>query len=413
MKTIQTRRLRAGLLALVTGGCAATGASTAVPPEVPPGDRQAVVAGNTAFALDLYEALGEREGNVLVAPHGVSVALAMTYAGARAETAGQMARTLHLDLPPQRLHAAFGAIGDRLGPVGAGRATGAVELATANALWGRDDRVYREPFLTTIRDHYGAGFERLDLRDPEAARAAVNDRIAAGTNGRIEELLHASDLSGATEMVLTNAVFFRGAWLHPFDERYSRPGEFFLDDEASVTTPFMGVTASFPCFAGDGITAVELPYDGERLAMVLVVPQRRHGLADVEAGLTPARLGRWLEELEEQAVHVHMPRIALGSRHHLARPLAAMGMPDAFAPGRADFSGICGAPGTLWIDRVIHQTFIELDERGTEAVAGTAVVLKRGGGRVVRADHPFLFLIRDRETGVILFLGRVADPTAG
>jgi serpin B len=379
----------------------------------PPGDfylRQ-LVDGNTAFALDLYRQLRDEEGNLFISPHSISTALAMTFVGARGETARQMASTLHFDLPSEMLHRTFCQLEESLLATNAGGA--GPELYLANRLWGQQGMGFRDPFLATVRADYAGGFEPVDFAGAlEAARTRINTWIEAQTKDRIKDLLRAGDIDSATVMVLTNAVYFKGTWLYQFDERDTREGAFFINAGESVTVPFMGLTTKFPYFQSDDLQAVELPYEGERLSMVLLVPREVGGLAQLEAALTPANLHAWLAGLKEREVHVTMPRFRLDDRFYLEKTLAAMGMPLAFTPGRADFSGICGDPGEIWIDKVIHQTFIEVDERGTEAAAATAVTMKRGGGPpVIRADRPFLFLIRENRTGAILFLGRVADPS--
>lgn len=369
-----------------------------------------LVEGNTAFALDLYARLRSEEGNLFISPHSVSTALAMTWAGARAETARQMAATLHLDLPAGLLHPTFGGLEESLLAANAGGS--GPELYLANRLWGQQGMAFRDPFLLTTRLDYAGGFEAVDFAGAtEQARQRINTWIEAQTKDRITELLQAGDVDAATVMVLTNAIYFKGTWLYQFDERYTRNGAFALNADESVTVPFMGLRENFAYFQSDQVQAVELPYDGGRLSMVLLVPRQVDGLAALEESLTPGNVKTWLAGLKEQDVFVSMPRFKMEDRFYLEKTLAAMGMPLAFTPGRADFSGICGEPGAIWIDKVIHQTFIEVNEHGTEAAAATAVTMKRGGGPTyIRADHPFLFLIRDRQTGAILFLGRVADP---
>jgi serpin B len=379
---------------------------------VPPGDfhlRQ-LTEGNAAFALDLYARLRDEEGNLFIAPHSLSTALAMTYAGARGETARQMASALHFDLPEGVLHPAFNQLEESL--LGANAGGAGPELYLANRLWGQRGADFRDPFLVTARVNYAGGFEPVDFAGAtDRARRTINTWIEAQTKDRIKELLQAGDIDAATVMVLTNAVYFKGTWLYRFDEQFTRARSFSLDEGESVTVPFMGLAASLPYVRSELMQAVELPYEGERLSMVLLVPNEVDGLADLEASLTPANLRSWLAGLRECDVHFSMPRFTLDDRFYLEKTLAAMGMPLAFTPGRADLSGICDEPGELWIDKVIHQTYIAVDEEGTEAAAATAVTTKRKGGYpTIRADRPFLFLIRDRQTGAILFLGRVADP---
>jgi serpin B len=379
---------------------------------VPPGDfhlRQ-LVEGNTAFALDLYAQLRGEEGNLFISPHSVSTALGMTWAGARDETARQMASTLHFEMPSAMLHPTYGRLEQSLLDANAGGA--GPELYLANRLWGQRGTDFRDPFLVNARVNYAGGFDTVDFAGAvNAARKKINTWIEAQTEDRIEELLQPGDIDAATVMVLTNAVYFKGTWLYQFDERYTRNGSFSLDAGESVTAPFMGLGARLPCFQSDRLQAVELPYAGERLSMVLLVPREVGGLAELEASLTPGNVKTWLNGLQAQDVHLSMPRFKMEDRHYLQETLAAMGMPLAVTPGSADFSGICDEPGEVWIDKVIHQTFIEVNEHGTEAAAATAVTTKRKGGYpVIHADRPFLFLIRDRQTGAVLFLGRVADP---
>jgi serpin B len=390
-------------LACIVGSHAAAGQATS-----PAGQ---VVQGNTQFALDLYAQLRGEEGNIFLSPHSISTALAMTWAGARGETADQMADTLHFTLPQAQLHPAFGALEETI--LGAGDDPAGPEIHIANRLWGEQSMTFREPFLAVARDHYDGGFEALDfVGATEQARQTINDWVEDQTADRITELLQPPDLDSSVVMVLTNAIYFKGTWLTRFDERYSRDGEFFVSTSDPVTVPFMGVTEDLPYFANDDLHAIELPYEGERMSMVLLVPRERDGLPALEESLTATNLEGWLDGLSEKTVFVSMPRFKLEDRFHLEETLPAMGMPLAFTAGQADFSGICGSPGSIWIDLVIHQTFIEVNEEGTEAAGATAVVMKRGGGPpIIRADHPFLFLIRDRATGAILFLGRVSDPS--
>jgi serpin B len=399
------------LVAAVHAGGATSHVRSAPPaaPEVAPTDPAPLVAGNTAFALDLYRHLADRDGNIFLSPHSVSTAMAMTWAGARGETAAQMAGTLRFD-PGTGVHPAFEVLAESI--AGADEDS-TVELTSANRLWGREGGQFVEAFLETARRHYGGGFETVDFGATEDSRRRINGWIEGRTRERIRDLLRPGDLSAATVLVLTNAIHFKGTWLVRFDEQLTRDEAFFVEAERPVIVPLMELTGPFGLLETDEVQALELPYDGGRLSMVVLLPRDRGGLAALEAGLTEERLGDWLAGLRERRVRVRLPRFGVESRFHLEHTLPRMGMPLAFAAGRADFSGICGAPGEIWIDLVIHQSFVEVDEAGTEAAAATAVVLKRGGPAPpaeFRADHPFVFLIRDRETGAILFLGRVTDP---
>jgi serpin B len=407
------------LTSLIAAGAAALAMAVAPAADtsIQPGDEPGaggvgrLVDGNTAFALDLYAALRAEEGNLFVSPHSISAALAMVSAGARAETAAQMSATLHFDPVGEALHPAFAKLDGALRTAGED-GPDAIEVAIANRLWGRPGATFREAFLDVMRAHYGAGLQTVDFGgDLEGARRTINGWVEERTRSRIRELLRPSDLSPSTELVLTNAIYFKGAWAVRFDEQDTRDAPFFTGPDRSISVPMMSLTTDVPYLESDVLKAVELPYEGDRLSMVVLLPRRRDGLRDLEETLTADHLRRWLDDLQPQQVHVRLPRFRLEDRHALERTLPAMGMPLAFAPGRADFSGICGAPGAIWIDAVIHQALVEVNEQGTVAAGATAVVLKRGGRPpIFEADHPFVFLVRDRHTGAILFIGRCVDP---
>ena len=266
-------RVLVGLLVVIALPAAAAGAGDQAAAAAVPADAhiKQLVEGNTAFALDLFASLRGEEGNLFISPHSVSTALAMTFSGARAETARQMASTLHLDLPDALLHPTFGRIEESLLAANAGGS--GPELYLANRLWGQRGMAFRDPFLVTARLNYAGGFEAVDFAGAtEQARRTINTWIEAQTKDRIEELLLPSDLDPATVMVLTNAVYFKSTWLYQFDERYTRNGAFALNADQSVTVPFMGLRENFAYFQSDQVQAVELPYDGERLSMVLLVP---------------------------------------------------------------------------------------------------------------------------------------------
>jgi serpin B len=369
-------------------------------------DDQAVVHGNSAFAFDLYSELKGTEGNLFFSPFSVSVALAMTYAGARIGTEEQMARVLHFDLPQDRLHGAFSTLSDPSPDDGGSR------LMVANALWAQEGYDFLDEFLALADEHYDGGFREVDFQGvTERARQTINEWIASQTEGTIEKLLHPGDLDPAVALVLTNAIFFKGTWLGRFEPRHTQDGPFRIDLENDVMVPMMHRTGRFAYAEEESLSVLELPYEGDRLAMVVLLPKTIDGLAELESSLSNENLDRWLARLMEQPVRMSLPRFGIDSRFDLAETLCGMGMTDAFS-GRADFSGMTGRRD-LFLSMVVHQAQLEVTEEGTEAAAGTAVVLKRGGPPATfMADHPFVFLIRDRQTGSILFIGRVENPIA-
>jgi serpin B len=377
-------------------------------------DLEALVRGNTQFALDLYAKLcSESRGNVFCAPQCISTALAMTYAGARTETAEQMADTLHFDLGQDRQHAAFAALAEALAHT-AEEGGGDSHLTIASRLWGQEGEPFLPSYLDTISTHYAGGFETIDFRQsPEPARLRINSWTAQQTADRIKELFRRSEIDPSTLLVLVNAVHFSGTWWIQFDPQETRDAAFHVPGQETAVVPMMNLTADLGYFESDLLQAVRLPYDGKRLEMVVLLPAARDGLPELEAALNAGILEAWLGRLRTQTVRVSLPRFSTRSRFELSKTLAEMGMPAAFSRA-ADFSGMNGRPHDLFISLIVHEAFIEVNEQGTEAAAATGIVLKRGPRpRTLVADHPFIFLIRDTESGSVVFLGRIMQPGAG
>ncbi len=395
------------LLVVVSGGLPWTRPNVALAGPTG-GDQEAVVAGNTEFALDLYARLRTDDGNLFLSPYSVSTALAMTYAGARGETARQMADVLHFSLEQERLHPALAGLESSVKAAGDGAGC---SLHVANALWGQKGERFLEGFLALTKKYYGAGFQEVDFAGAaEQARQTINAWVADQTRQKIKELLQGGDVDSATALVLTNAIYFKGSWASQFDPRHTKDAPFRIKDGEKVVVPMMHQVRKFAFASAGDLDILELPYAGDRLSMLLLLPKAVDGLADLEQSLSKEKLDKWQGSLHEQAVRVGLPRFKLESRLDLATTLEALGMSDAFSASRADFSGITGRRD-LFISLVIHQAQVDVNEEGTEAAAATAVGLKMGAPPTAFvADHPFLFLIRDRQTGSILFLGRVANP---
>lgn len=379
--------------------------------------RPAVRAGN-AFALDLYRHAAGSEGNLFFSPYSAHVALAMTLAGARGETAEEMAKVLRLEGTGDE---AFGALAEALAEASKRGDRELFQLSVANALWGQRGFPFDAGYIRLLEGTYRAKFEALDFaRATEAARAAINRWTAERTANKIPELLAEGILHPLVRLVLTNAVYFRSAWEHPFEPGDTKEGPFRLADGRTVQVPFMRQTARLAFAEGGGFQAVEIPYAGGGLAMVVVLPEEAGGLTEIEREI--ARLPERLETLDPKRpgavrpVDLSIPRFRIERELPLKALLQAMGMKLAFDRMKADFSGMTGARD-LFISKAVHKAFVDVDERGTEAAAATAVVMAlRGPAKpetpvVFRADRPFLFLIRERSTGAILFLGRVLDPS--
>jgi len=386
-------------------------------PDVSPSEQALLVEGNSAFALKLYQALKGEEGNLFYSPYSISLALAMTYAGARGETAQQMADTLQFLLEQERLHPAFNWLDAELarrGEGAAGKDGEGFRLNIVNAIWGQKDYEFLTDFLDILAENYGAGLRILDfITETEKSRLTINDWVSNQTEGRIEDLIPQGAIDEWTRLVLTNAIYFNAAWAYPFNGNITADGPFYLLDGGQVSVPMMKQTESFGYTEGEGYQAVELLYDGGELSMVILLPEAGNFQA-FEEGLQAQQICDVISGLQPTEVALTMPKFEFDSEFSLKDTLAGMGMPIAFSSD-ADFSGMTGNP-ELFISDVVHKAFVAVDEAGTEAAAATAVIMKLTAVPEppveVTLDHPFIFLIRDIETGAILFVGRVMNPGA-
>jgi serine protease inhibitor len=370
-----------------------------------------VVEGNNRFALDLYGRLRDRPGNLFMSPYSLSTALAMTYAGARGETAEQMAATLHLSLPPGTLHAAFAALERQI----KGGDRRPYKLSVANALWGQEGEDFLPDFLKLLAENYEAGLRQVDFRSVEQACRTINNWVEEQTGGKIKDLLQPPHLSPNTSLVLTNAIYFKGDWASPFPKGATKDEMFAVTEDKRVPVPMMHRTGRLNYRDGGDFHVLDLPYAGNDLSMVILLPKKVDGLARFEESLTSEKLSAWLAKLGPHRVDVALPKFKVEAGFELQKALPAMGMTLAFTRS-ADFSGIDGKRD-LFISAVIHKAFVDVNEEGTEAAAATAVVIARPAAVVrpepvveFRADHPFAFLIRHNRSGSILFLGRVTNP---
>jgi serpin B len=376
-------------------------------------DVQVIVESSNEFALDLYARLRrESSDNLFLSTGSLSAALAMTYAGARGETADEMARVLHFRLPPEKLHPAFGDLRQYGNAETHGRG---YRLSVANRLWGRKGMTFLPGFLTVIRDDYGGDLERVDfLNRTESARRRINAWVEEQTQRKIRALIPQGLLDGMTRLLLTNAVYFKGDWTKPFRRDVTQVAPFHISTRQQTDVHLMGLIDHFRYRAGDGVKVLELTYGNADLAMVALLPDEIEGLPDLEGKLTTDNLSRWLSDLQAREVRVFLPRFRLNSQLQLADALKSMGMRRVFTPGEADLSGMSSEQG-LFLSAVVHKAFVDANEEGTEAAAATGdVAAKAPEGieepAVFRADHPFVFLIRDNRTGSVLFLGRLVNP---
>jgi serpin B len=384
-------------------------------PDVSPADVATLVDGNTAFSFDLFQELKSEDGNMFYSPYSISLALAMTYAGAWGETEQQMADTLHYDLSQDNLHPAFNYLDMELAKRGEGargKDDEGFRLNIVNAIWGQKDFTFLPEFLDTLAENYGAGLRLLDfINETEKSRITINDWVSDETEGRIQDLIPQGQLDSATRLVLTNAIYFNAAWQYRFEKSMTSDSAFHLLNGQDINVPMMRQTESFGYTTGDGYQAVELQYDGGELSMVILLPDPGE-YDSFEDQLNVENTNEIINRLQYTQVALAMPKFEFESEFKMKDTLSRMGMPVAFSPS-ADFSGMTGGKD-LYIDQVIHKAFVSVDEAGTEAAAATAVDMKLTSMPAepvnVTIDHPFIFLIRDIETGTILFVGRVMNP---
>ena len=370
---------------------------------------QKVVSANNQFAFDLYSELDKSEqGNVFYSPYSISAALAMTYEGAKGQTADEMKSVFHFP-ESNILRPNFAAIYNKIN-----KGNNAYELRTGNALWAQYDYQFLEDYTSRVEKYYGGKVANLDFKqETEKSRQTINSFIEEQTNDKIKDLIPAGVLSPMTRLVLTNAIYFKGTWEWEFDKSDTREQDFRITPTNAVKTPMMYMEpdkAKFNYADIEDLQILELPYKGEKISMLILLPTEN--LDSIENSLTAEKLTEYKAQMSETKLDsISFPKFEFDTKYFMKETLSAMGMPTAF--GNADFSGMDGTKNLL-ISQVIHQAFVKVDEKGTEAAAATAVVMKESMAmprNVFRADHPFIFIIQEKETGNILFMGRVTDPT--
>ncbi|APR80447.1 Serine protease inhibitor (serpin family) [Minicystis rosea] len=374
----------------------------------------ALAKSNNAFAIDLYGKLRVSKGNLAFSPTSISTTLTMAWAGARGETAAEMKAALHVDTTAAEAGAAAGKL------FGSYRASNAdVTLRVANRLFGDKSFSFDPTYLALTRGTFGAPLHPLDFKgDADGSRTLINDWVAGQTNDRIKDLFPPGAIKPQATLVLTNAICFLGKWVTPFPKNMTRPATFHVTATESHDVPTMHVKEHFRFAAVDGLKLLEMPYKSSDLAMTIILPDARDGLEAVEKQLSPATLDRWLLDLAADEVNVSLPTFTIDPAEPMAldEPLSALGMSRMFDPGAADFTGMASPQSDrLFVSRVFHKAFVKVDEQGTEAVAATGATISLVTARAApppefHADHPFLFLLRDTRSGIVLFIGRITDP---
>ncbi len=384
-----------------------------------------IIKGNTEFAFDLYAQLKSEDGNLFFSPYSISTALAMTYAGAKGQTAEQMAQTLHFleyypdpNTPTLRLQALivtfahdYGRLIERLNAQGQ---KGDYQLAIANTLWGQKDYKFLDSFIEMNNTHYHAGLENVGfVKETEKTRQQINQWVEDKTNNKIKDLIPKGALDAMTRLVLTNAIYFKGDWALQFDTAETKDEDFYISADKTVKIPLMHQKEKFTYGQTETLQMLKLEYKGDDLSMLVLLAKEKDGLAGLEKQLTAKNLIQWQKRMHKREVRVFLPKFKMTSQFGLSDTLAKMGMPDAFGKA-ADFSGMTGGKD-LFISNVIHKAFVKVNEEGTEAAAATGVTMSLTAmpapPPVFRADHPFVFIIQDNNTNSILFIGRVVDPT--
>lgn len=366
----------------------------------------AIINANNQFALELYSKIKE-DKNIFFSPYSISTALAMTYEGAKGQTAQEIQSVFHFPEDPSVRRPAFARIYNQIN-----KKEKTYKLHTANALWAEQTYQFLPEYLNTVERYYGGKTTNLDfITKTEESRKIINDWVEEKTNNKIKDLIPQGAINQLTRLVLTNAIYFKGTWVKQFDKKYTREGDFRISPNNIVKVQMMSLPdEEFNYADTEKLQILEMPYDGEELSMLILLP-KEDDLAYLEETLSVEKLSEWRNMLTKQEVDIYMPKFTFETKYFMVETLKEMGMPTAFIPDSADLSGMDGTRN-LFISNIIHQAFVEVNEEGTEAAAATAVIVAITGmpTNIFRADHPFIFIIQQRETGNILFLGKVVDP---
>jgi serpin B len=374
--------------------------------------------GNNRFAWSLYDTLDEKPGNLFVSPASISGAFALLYPGAAGDTASQMASLFGYDGVPAD---AFAATQSTLNNAVMAD-TEKTKLTVANAAWLREGSAFQAPYREAVEGVMKAKVALVDFTQPAAAAKLINSWVEDNTNDKIHDLIPPSAIRpGLTELILTNAVWFKADWKSPFKAEATQDGTFYAPS-GEITASLMSQTLKQARYLSrDGYAALDLDYAGDDYALTVILPDAQDGLPGVASALTPDSFTTLLSDMdtaERNRVHVVLPKVSIEANYELNDPLIALGLGDAFT-GAADFSRLIegAGPGDLVISKVLHKTFLDIDEKGTEAAAATAIMMERTAIFIpdedpveFRADHPFLIALRHKPTGTVMFMGRVEAP---
>jgi serine protease inhibitor len=384
-------------------GCPGSALSTG-----PDAQQESFAQANNEFALALYASLSNQEGNLFLSPYSLSSTLAMVYAGARRSTAKQMARTLHVSLDSARSLTVFG---DMIRDIRDRGRKQQYEFALANALWVNKGQELLPEYRDLVNTAFEGGIREVDFgSSPEACKRFINAWAEKQTSGKIKDLMPASMVVPATKVLLTNAIYFKGIWSSRFNKDNTSEEPFTTEAGKSVMAFMMTQTGKFTYLEEKTFQILEMDYLGKSLSLAAILPKTANGLSELEKNLTLENVNDWLSRLVEKQVSVYFPRFTFSAKFLLAETLKTMGMTDVFSAPPADFSGMDGRKD-LAIHEVIHEARVDVRERGTEAAAASVTTESASFAETeFVADHPFIFLIRDKQSGSILFIGRVVNP---
>ncbi|MGQ9534024.1 MAG: serpin family protein [bacterium] len=396
---------------IMVGGILFAMGSRAQSPEPANADMKSIVRGNNQFCFNLYQNLAQKvTGNIFYSPFSITMAMGMVYEGARGWAAREMEEVFQFPIDAKARQEAFYELYKYLNKKNA-----RYKLSIANGLWVQKDYVLLDTYLKIIERYYDGKATNLDfVGSAENARQTINKWVEQKTNNKIKDLLPSGSIKPTTRLIITNAIYFKGIWIKQFDKNLTREDDFWVNETETVKVPMMRRTdpgAIFNYAETEGVQILELCYEGDDLSMLIFLP-RDKTLDKLENGLSAEKLEEWKNALSERRVEVYIPRFTFTTRYDLTISLSELGMPNAFAP-HCDLSGIDGTKN-LYIQSVVHQAYVDVNEEGTEAAAATGVVvgITSVGPQtpVFRADHPFVFIIQERSTGNILFIGKVVKP---
>jgi serpin B len=370
-----------------------------------------VVDANNQFALDLYSNYKSKDGNMFFSPYSISSALAMTYEGANGRTAEEMQAVLHLPTDKELIHSGFANINNEINKENA-----QYKLSVANALWAQEGLTFQQNYLTTVDNYYSGKATNVNFKtDTEKSRITINNWVEDKTNNRIKDLIPKGVLTPLTRLVLTNAIYFKANWSNQFDAENTKDGQFMINSDKGVNIKLMHKTSNYNYGETKDLQILELNYIGDDQSMLILLP-KENNINKIENNFTIDKLNELKKDMETEEVRLTLPKFKFETKYFMANDLINMGMQTAFSDN-ADFSGMT-KDEELKISQVIHQTFIEVAENGTEAAAATAVIMKVTSAmprpeqpKVFNADHPFIFIIQQKNTGNILFMGRLSDPS--